>query len=1064
MPREVVLKRVPRLALFVALVSGLALAPLGLRGRKLNGPLDTLSVVGDVDEFQVSPDGVRVVYLADQDTPGVIELYSARRDGTGTPVRLSGPLVAQGDVDSFQITPDGARVVYRADQDTDLLYELYSAPIDGSAPAVKLNGTLVAGGQVIDYEPYVMTSDGQTMLYVADQDVDNEQHLYRVPTDGSAPPVAIATPSFAGGDVFGHAIAPDDTTVLLVGTLRAAGFAELFKVPLNGSSAPMLMHPPLVYGDVQSFDVSPDGAWVVYRSDDNTSLETEVFSVPFDLSAPPVKLSGPLASSLSDVDEFAISPNSTHVIYRGDQDLYGVEELYSAPIDGSAPAVKVSAPQTFGYAILLFPREASFTADGTTLVYKSYPGGSYNQIYATPVDGSAPATLLSLMNGAVSKVGITSDGARVVFTGTQPGAGSANQLYSVPIDGSAAATRLNDPVPDQARVADFLTTADSSTVVYYSGSSSSLQPNLHAVAVDGSTAPIALAAGLPWADIDQIALDSASGTALYRGDTDTPGTDEVFAVPVSGLAPPQRVSGDLPGVPGSGEVQSFTLAPDGHWAVYIDPLGVHGVNVWTGEPAKLLSPPELSGASPTSLSFSDEVLFSPDGESVFFSVGIGQLQLLYRAPLAGDEDATLLHLLEGDAFNRFFNLRITPDGEHLVYRYYIFDYFGPPNYGAVYSVATDGSSAPVHLGGGISSAGLELALDGIQAVFPVGGVDYYGYLDHALLTAPSDGSGATTELFVNDPVHYTADLQLAADGTRVVYRTFNDTTFVTELWSSTVDGTTHTLLADGFPGSSSTRRTHIRVSPVDTFVAYVRAGPTDYELYHGPVDGSAPATLLASVPLTQRVDDILFSPDGSRLVFLADGDVAGQFELFSVPSGGGQAPVRVNDPFVTGGDVSYPPAYPVQPRHFQITPDGSTVVYRADARVDGIYELFAAPITGGGPAIMLHNPLSPGFQIYPDFQLLSDSKHVLYRGQPNATQLAVWLARLDGTGGYRRLTDQVLEPYTVESGFQLTPDERHVVYRADMDETGTTELYAFPLKAGARRAPVPNITVEQSAD
>ncbi len=42
--------------------------------------------------------------------------------------RLSEPLVGNGDVDTFQISPDGNWVVYAADQDTDEITELYSVP------------------------------------------------------------------------------------------------------------------------------------------------------------------------------------------------------------------------------------------------------------------------------------------------------------------------------------------------------------------------------------------------------------------------------------------------------------------------------------------------------------------------------------------------------------------------------------------------------------------------------------------------------------------------------------------------------------------------------------------------------------------------------------------------------------------------------------------------------------------------------------------------------------------------------------------------------------------------
>src|SRR5262249_13659527 len=98
---------------------------------KLNGPLVNR---GDVSGFfQISPDSRRVVYVADRGTDGVEELYRVPLAGGPVP-KLNGPLVAGGDVSAglggplqfFRISPNSRRVVYMADQDTDQVFELYT--------------------------------------------------------------------------------------------------------------------------------------------------------------------------------------------------------------------------------------------------------------------------------------------------------------------------------------------------------------------------------------------------------------------------------------------------------------------------------------------------------------------------------------------------------------------------------------------------------------------------------------------------------------------------------------------------------------------------------------------------------------------------------------------------------------------------------------------------------------------------------------------------------------------------------------------------------------------------
>lgn len=86
------------------LMLGLLLPALpagALTHTKLTGPLP---LFGDVRSFQISPDGRYAVYLADQDTDEVFELYSVALSG-GAPVRLNPLLPVGRNVESFQISP-----------------------------------------------------------------------------------------------------------------------------------------------------------------------------------------------------------------------------------------------------------------------------------------------------------------------------------------------------------------------------------------------------------------------------------------------------------------------------------------------------------------------------------------------------------------------------------------------------------------------------------------------------------------------------------------------------------------------------------------------------------------------------------------------------------------------------------------------------------------------------------------------------------------------------------------------------------------------------------------------
>ena len=79
------------------------------------------------------------------------------------------------------------------------------------------------------------------------------------------------------------------------------------------------------------------------------------------------------------------------------------------------------------------------------------------------------------------------------------------------------------------------------------------------------------------------------------------------------------------------------------------------------------------------------------------------------------------------------------------------------------------------------------------------------------------------------------------------------------------------------------------------------------------------------------------SPDNSTVVYRADQDTDGVTELYSVPIGGGPT-TRLNDALASGCCVF----------SFQVSPDGSTVVYRADQDTNTVAELYSVTI-GGGP-------------------------------------------------------------------------------------------------------------------
>jgi Tol biopolymer transport system component len=142
-----------------------------------------LPVNGNVTDFQTSPDNQNAVYIADQNSDEVSELFSVRMDGSTAPIKLSvASPVTGGDVlKIIGFSADGQRVIYSADQGTDGMDELLSANLDGSS-RITLTPNFGAGNS---FRSLALTPDRSRMIYVAvTSGAGPSRHMHSVPVGG----------------------------------------------------------------------------------------------------------------------------------------------------------------------------------------------------------------------------------------------------------------------------------------------------------------------------------------------------------------------------------------------------------------------------------------------------------------------------------------------------------------------------------------------------------------------------------------------------------------------------------------------------------------------------------------------------------------------------------------------------------------------------------------------------------------------------------------------------------------------------------------------------------------
>jgi Tol biopolymer transport system component len=490
---------------------------------------------GGVQDFKISPDGQRVVYRANASISGAYELYSVPTGG-GTPVKLNLDLTSGRFVESdFQFSPDSSRVVYRMNRESSTVIDLYSVPIDGPASSsVKLNQPLNGEKQV---EPgFQISPDGSQVVYRADQNTAGKVQVYSVPIAGPASAGIDLSGPMAGGGAMSIAISPDGQTVVYMADQTTALVFELFSAPIGGpSSAVIKLNDVLpASGAVYNYQIAAGGGLVVYTANQRSSGVIEIFAVPITGPGTESYALNPEMVGAGDVSDFVLSPDGNRVVYRADQDTNDVSELYSVPITGSGvDCVKLSPPPVANGDVLL---DYAISPDSSRVVFLGdLELDGTTEVFGAPIIG--PATQAVKLNGALATNSdvvafkITPNSQEVVYRADQD-AHFRFELYRVPIAGPAGAgAKVNDPTAYDNYATYFEISADSQTVFYMAEHNGNYIDNLYAVPLAGpNTSSVKLNGTLVTdGSVMDFKVSSANSLPVYRADQEIDETFEVYA-------------------------------------------------------------------------------------------------------------------------------------------------------------------------------------------------------------------------------------------------------------------------------------------------------------------------------------------------------------------------------------------------------------------------------------------------------------------------------------------------------------------------------------------------------
>jgi Tol biopolymer transport system component len=207
-----------------------------------------------------------------------------------------------------------------------------------------------------------------------------------------------------------------------------------------------------------------------------------------------------------------------------------------------------------------------------------------------------------------------------------------------------------------------------------------------------------------------------------------------------------------------------------------------------------------------------------------------------------------------------------------------------------------------------------------------------------------------------------------------------------------------------------------------------------FELYvTSPTDPGASIKLNPPLPPGGNIDVFAVTPSGESVVYVADQEIDNRYELFIVDFDAPGAATKLSAPLGADRDV----------KEFVIGPHSGMVIYRADHDTHNVWELFVVEVENPGTATKVNAPLTDGGWVRDGFLVSPDGSKLVYRAdqdQKDTTEL--YIADLAVPGVSYRVNPELVEGGNVYPHFKLTADGAYVGYIADQDTDGQLELYA----------------------
>lgn len=603
-----------------------------------------LSTVDPGVEFQITPDGLALVYLNDEDTSGIEELYYALLNGAGRH-KLNSPIVSRYGLDDFALNPDGSSAYYAAvDASGSGVTEMHRSVLGtGATSTVAFSGNV----NTFDVHDFLFTADRAQVVYTAYQDSSTQRDLYAaIPGSGNAP-VKIG-PALATSGAVHEVDLPvgSDWAIcranLLAGSIGLSG-TDVVACKLDGSAQVSLSS---VSSEQTAYveAISNDGEHLLFKVSNSDEPNSSIWHA--DLTALPTTMVTEISSGVS-AHEFVgggvVSGDSSLAVFEVRDSETNLRQFYSVDLSTpGSPRLLWEGDRDFSTILSDDGETAWFVGDAELLEVETDGGG---------------VTVLRSAAGSFLSLALSPDGASLAYAVSD----GSYHLCLQPTGGTSYNTLLSSA--DFLGYAEF--TPDGSRLVYGASGVTSGQLELHSIATDG-TGGVKLNDTLTsGGTVSEFVVEPASQFVVYRADRDADHKHELFRVDIAG-GTPVRLNDLMPSTRSVDD--DWSLSPDGSYVVYLaDQDSLNKFELFAAAT-------DGSGTSKLNLGLgsSEDVLAfarSADGAATLYladdrSTDSFELHSVYGQPNTGGiaNQATTINVPMGPIGFTAFDLE-TPDGE-----------------------------------------------------------------------------------------------------------------------------------------------------------------------------------------------------------------------------------------------------------------------------------------------------------------------------------------------------------------------------------------------------------------